>query len=90
MCRLALFWCREFYAFLLRLTYTVVRLIRFLFLHLEKLIGEVVPDVRRLYFLLILLAYTPAMFRSDPFGSLVVVVIIGGGLAGFTWALLGI
>ena len=44
------------------------------------------PDVRRLYFLLILLAYTPAMFRSDPFGSLVV-VIIRGGLAGFTWDL---
>ena len=60
-----------------------MRLIRFLVLHLEKLIGEVVPDVRRLYFLLILLAYTPAMFRSDPFGSSVV-VITRGRLAGFT------
>ena len=52
--------------FLRRLAYTVVRLIRFLVLHLEKLIGEVVPDVKRLYFLLILLAYTSTMFRSDP------------------------
>ena len=77
----------SFTCFLRRLAYTVVRLIRFLFLHLEKLIGEVVPDVRRLYFLLILLACTPAMLHSDPFGSLVVVVIIRGGLAGFTWDL---
>ena len=52
-------------------------------LHLEKLIGEVMPDVRRLYFLLILLVCTPAMLRSNPSGSLVV-VIIGGGLAGLT------
>jgi len=42
----------SFIRFLRRLAYTVVRLIRFLFLHLEKLIGEVVPDAGRLLNLL--------------------------------------
>ena len=48
----------SFIRFLRRLAYTVVRLIRFLFLHLEKLIGKVVPDVRRLLNLL-------GRYRSD-------------------------